>query len=55
MIFVLSPSKALDETSPLPAHALELATNARFLEQAAILIKHLERFKPTTLGDLMEL
>jgi uncharacterized protein len=53
MIFLLSPAKALNETSELPAHALKTATSARWIDQAAVLIKQLKRLAPDDLSALM--
>jgi uncharacterized protein len=53
MIFLLSPAKALDETSELPTSILEAATPARFTDQAAKLIRLLKRFAPAELSALM--
>jgi uncharacterized protein len=55
MILLLSPAKALDETSALPAHALNAATAAHFVDQAAILIQALKRLKAAQVGELMDL
>jgi uncharacterized protein len=55
MIFLLSPAKALDETSELPAHVLNAATPALLVDQAAILIQQLKRLKAEQVAELMDL
>ena len=52
MIFVISPAKALDYESPLPAAA---HTQPDFLDHAAELIDLLREFSPAQIAELMDL
>jgi len=52
MLLVVSPAKALDETTPVQT---ELHTECAFLDQAAKLIDELQQIGPVEVGQLMHI
>ena len=55
MLFLLSPAKALDYETPVPADVLALATRPQFVPQSTELIEILRGLSPAEIGDLMNL
>lgn len=53
MLFLLSPAKSLDYTTPVPATIAALATEPGFPRQSAALIALLKKKKPAALAALM--
>jgi cytoplasmic iron level regulating protein YaaA (DUF328/UPF0246 family) len=55
MLYLISPAKTLDETTPVPPGVRALATTPRFMDRAAQLIEVLRRKSPAQVAALMEL
>lgn len=55
MLFLLSPSKALDYERPVPAELARRATRPRFVDEAAALIDVLRGYTPAGIASLMSL
>jgi cytoplasmic iron level regulating protein YaaA (DUF328/UPF0246 family) len=52
MLFVVSPAKSLDETTPVQTNTL---TQGRFLDQSQALIDELQALGPVEIGQLMSI
>lgn len=55
MLFLLSPAKSLDYTTPLPRGVRQRATDPLFVPQAAELIDRLKTLDPPQVAQLMDL
>jgi hypothetical protein len=55
MLFLLSPSKALDYDTPVPPEVLRHATLPAFVDEAAALVELLKPKTPTEIAALMDL
>ncbi|NML14108.1 peroxide stress protein YaaA [Azohydromonas caseinilytica] len=55
MLFLLSPSKALDYDTPTPPAVLERATLPAFIDEAAALVELLKTRTPAEISALMDL
>lgn len=55
MLFILSPAKSLDYTSPVAEPIAQRATQPDFLPQAAQLIEILRDYSPSQIAELMSL